>query len=150
MIRPKSIINFERCYLGALALSFLTFAFTWSAQRALLERNPATAALSTSAVMATAVAVLLVSAIINLLLWYFAARRASVVAKWIIVVFFGLGTLVVLRSLITGTFMAGFGGVLQVVVYVLQAVGVYLLFRPDSNAWFAERGRHVDMADTFR
>ncbi len=150
MVRPTSIVNFERCYLGALALSFVTFAATWSAQRALLERNPATAPLGAGAVMGTAIAILLVSAIINLLLWYFTARRGSVVAKWIIVVFFGLGALVLLRSLTNGMFMAGFGGVLQVAVFVLQAVSVYLLFRPDANAWFGDRNRAADVGDTFR
>ncbi len=149
MFRPISIVQFERCYLGSLVLGFITLAFTWNTQMALLQRNPATAQMG-SMVYGSLLIGLIVGAIITLVLWYFAARRASVVAKWIIVVFFAIGVLGLLNSLSKGMVPHGLGGVLTIANIVLQAVAVYLLFRPDATAWFAGRRSAADMGETFR
>ena len=149
MLRPRSIIDFERCYLGSLVLSFITLALTWNAQLAALQRTPSTAQLGDGFIMSSLLGGLAFGAVITLLLWWFAARRGSVVAKWIIVAFFALGTLGLLNGLARGTTPPGLGGVLSVANWVLQAVAVWLLFRPDANAWFADRGRRSDPAEPF-
>ena len=150
MVRPVSIINFERCYLGRVALGFLALALTWNTQVAMLTRNPATAQLGGGALYGSLLTGLVIGAVIAILLWYFAARRASVVAKWIIVVFFAFGVLSLLNSLSKGVILPGLGGVLTVTNTVLQAVAVWMLFKPDAKAWFADRGRAADVGDTFR
>ena len=150
MHRPASIVNFERCYLGSLVLGFVTLAFSWNAQMAMLQRNPATAQLGGGALYGSLLFGLVVGAVITLVLWYFAARRGSVVAKWIIVVFFAFGVLVLLNSLSKGTVTPGLGGVLTIANTVLQAVAVWMLFKPDAKAWFADNGRAANVGDTFR
>ena len=150
MLRPVSIVQFERCYLGSIALGFVTLALTWTAQMAMLSRNPATAQLSGGLLYSSLLTGIVLGALVALVLWYFAARRASVVAKWIIVVFFAIGVLSLLNSLSKGMVPSGLGGVLTVANIVLQAVAVYLLFRPDAKAWFAGRRTGADLGDTFR
>jgi hypothetical protein len=71
---------------------------------------------------------------ITLLLWYLVARRASSIAKWIVVLLF-------LFSLLT-SLGVGSGGIsaseaVSLVALLLQAAAVYFLFRPDAKAWFA-------------
>ena len=150
MLRPTSITNFERCYLGSIALGFIILALTWNSQLALLARNPATAQLSGGAIYGSLLTGLVIGAVVAILLWYFAARRASVVAKWIIVVFFAFGVLSLLNSLSKGMVPPGLGGVLTIANIVLQGVAVWMLFKPDAKAWFADRGRSANIGDTFR
>ena len=149
MLRPRSIINFERCYLGSLLLGFVTLALTWNTQIEALQRTPATAQMGDNFIYTSLLGGITLGAVITLLLWYFAARRASVVAKWIIVVFFALGALSLLRQLAAGTIPSGLGGVLSIANFVLQAVAVWLLFKPDAKAWFATRGASADAAEPF-
>ena len=143
-MRPISIVNFERCYLGAIIVNFLTSLVTIPVIMRTPQVAQATARFGSGFIYISMV----LNIIVTLLLWYFAARRASVVAKWIIVVFFAFGVLGILRSVTTG-FPTATSGVLGLVAFVLQAVAVYLLFRPDANAWFRGPGR-VDLQDTFR
>ncbi|MCR5872005.1 hypothetical protein LRS12_15575 [Sphingomonas sp. J344] len=81
---------------------------------------------------------------LSLLLWYFTARRASEVAKWIIVAFFGLSA-VSLPFTLAGFEAVGIVPVaLNVVTFALTAVAVWMLFRPDSAAWFRDSGGDSD------
>ena len=148
MLRPLSIINFERCYLGALLIGLINSFITIPAMLRTPQLAQASATLGTGFLYITAT----VGILITLLLWYFAARRASIVAKWIIVVFFAIGALGMIRNLATGFrgIVGPLPAVLSIVGFVLQAVAVYLLFKPDAKAWFADRGRAVNVGDTFR
>lgn len=142
MIRPLSIINFERCYLGALIVGAVNAALNW-------QRYTTMPAVRDAQVMFGPwylPALTAIGYLIPLLLWYFAARRASVVAKWIVVVLFGLGVFGLLIALAMGTMASGFGGVLSVVAFVLNAVAVWLLFQPDARAWFGETVGREDVA----
>lgn len=145
-MRPTSIVNFERCYLGAILVGLLNSAITVPTMMRDPQVAQATATLGTGFLYIS----MLLGLVVSLLLWYFAARRASVVAKWIIVVFFAFGMLGILRRLMSG-FPTGGTAVLGIVSIVLQAVAVYLLFRPDAAAWF-RRGHEpaVDLDETFR
>ncbi|WP_174293053.1 hypothetical protein [Sphingomonas bacterium] len=142
MLRPQSIITFERCYLGAWLIGLVNLALTWNGRLALADANAA-ATIGAGTVSTIALVGVVVGGIITLTLWWFVARQASVVAKWIVVVFFGLGVLGFLASIGRGTMLPGIGGVLTVVSWVLQAVAVFMLFRPDANAWFAARPANV-------
>ncbi|HEX8484281.1 hypothetical protein [Sphingomonas sp.] len=135
MTRPISIVRFDYCYLGALVVGAVNAALNW-------QRYTAMPAVRDAQVMFGAWYLPTVTAIgylIPLLLWYFVARRGSVVAKWIVVVLFGLGMVGLLIALAMGTMASGLGGVLSVVAIVLNAVAVWLLFRPDARAWFGEK-----------
>ena len=141
-MRPMSIVNFERCYLGAVLIGFINSILNFSARNTNPQLAQATAMFGTGFFIIFA----LLGLAIPLLLWYFTARRASVVAKWIITVFFAIGALFFLFSL-GRIFHSGLIGILSIIGFVLQAVAVYLLFKPDANAWFARGG--VDLAEPF-
>lgn len=141
-MRPQSIINFDRCYLGVIALNVLNTFLSWSQTK---ERI-ATAGLPPGTATGGLAFGLIVGVGISLLLWYFIAKKGSVVAKWILTVLFVLGLIAVLVAAAGNTFPTGLPGIVSIVVLVLQAVSVYLLFRPDSKRWFDGRG---DLGDTF-
>lgn len=139
MPRPASILTFERCYLGAWLLGLVNLALTWGA-RVETASIGAGGAMSSGTLAGTLIAGVVVGGIIALVLWYFVARRASTVAKWIVVVFYVFGVLGILANLARGTFAPGLGGVLEIVGLVLQTIAVVMLFRPDAKAWFAAPG----------
>jgi hypothetical protein len=143
MIRPQSIVWFERCFLGAIGIGLMNSALSLSKIQEAVAATPGAGALPGGFLIGTMV----VGIVINLLLWYFAARRGSNVAKWIIIVFFVLGLLSVSRTFVSGVAPPTMN-VLAYVALALQAAGVYLLFRPDAKAWFAGR-RDDDLTQTF-
>lgn len=129
-MRPKSIVTFERVVLGSLALGILN---------AFVTREQSAATMADAGMGAgTALGIQGFSIVITLLLLYFISRKGAPVAKWIYVVLTALG-------LVFGLFGFGEiakGGTLPVILtgvqYLLGAFSLYLLFRPDANAWFAD------------
>jgi hypothetical protein len=142
MIRPPSIVRFDYCYLGALLVGAVNAALNWSRYAAMPQVRDAEAMIGTW-YLPTLTAI---GYLIPLLLWYFAARRASVVAKWIVVVLFALGIVGLLIALAMGTMASGLGGVLSVVAVVLNAIAVWSLFQPDAREWFGEAVHGEDIA----
>ena len=132
MDRPQSIIRFERLYLGGVALGLANTAYRWSAIQEQVAATPNSAMLPSWFMGAT----IALGIGINLLLWYFVARRGSVVAKWIVTVFFVLGLIGLLRVL-TADAVPATMNVIAAVVLGLQAAAVFMLFRPDTEPWFA-------------
>ncbi|MGI4730913.1 MAG: hypothetical protein ACRYFW_04090 [Janthinobacterium lividum] len=147
-MRPLSIVNFERCYLGAIMVGLVNSLIILPAMIRTPQIAQATARFGSGFLYGTMAA----GVVVTLLLWYFAARRASVVAKWIIVVFFAFGVLGLLRNVATGFsgIPSNLSAVLGIVAFVLQAVAVYLLFRPDAAAWFRRDDVAADLGETFR
>jgi drug/metabolite transporter (DMT)-like permease len=143
MQRPQSIVNFERCYLGSVALGLIATALNWSHMQSLVAVQQSTAMVGRW----YAPTLIVVSLIINLLLWYFAARRGSVVAKWIVVVLFAFACLGIVTGFAMHTNPPGIAGVISVVVFVLEAIAVWLLFKPDAKAWFGEPAPATDVLD---
>jgi hypothetical protein len=142
MDRPQSIINFERFYLGSLAVSLLSSVLNWST----VMKTPGLEALPGWFMPV----VLFISFGISILLWYFVARKGSVVSKWIVVIFFGLSLLG-----LPGMFLETNSGlttplmlVVALITYVLNAIAVWMLFRPDTKPWF--EGVRTNLEDVFR
>jgi hypothetical protein len=133
-VRPNSIIQFDRFYLGGMALAAINLVilirntlFDPFLQRAVLGRDYIVGS-----------QVLIFSLL--LLLWFLISRNASNVAKWILTVMTVLGVLMTLPTLPT---LAGRGllsTAAVVVITVLQIVAVVFLFRADAKAWFARKG----------
>jgi glucan phosphoethanolaminetransferase (alkaline phosphatase superfamily) len=133
-MRPASIVNFERLYLGALALGVANTILSWDQALASIRAQPNSAVLGPNFLLITAVA----GVLIQLLLWYFIARRASVVAKWIFVVLFVIGLVAFVAGLARTGFPGGVEGILGVLTMLMQVAAVWMLFRPDANAWFSD------------
>ena len=79
-----------------------------------------------------------------LLLWYFTARRASVIAKWVVVVLFGLSVIGLLGTLISYQVAGALSTFLSLGTFALTGGSVWLLFRPDAQRWFAGEDAQAD------
>lgn len=151
-MRPESIVSFERSYFGALGIGMvnglLYFGATVEALLddpaiAALNADPAFASMSADPVFMTIVrifmaAILVLSLVFGIVVWYLIARRASNVTKWVYTVTWGIGLPFTLFQLTKLP-----GGVPQVALTVagiaLQANAVRLLFRPDAVAWLTSK-----------
>ena len=136
MKRPQSIVLFERLYLAAWVIGLVSTVVTWQASQAMLMRNPAVAEYGAGFLFVTAGVRLL----LPLLLWYFVARRGSVVAKWLLVALFAVGVIGLAWAAALGTIHLNSGTLITLVVFALQGAGVAMLFRPDARGWFREGG----------
>ena len=135
MDRPPSIVRFEQLYFISFALNLLAIALSWRVQEAALATNPQLAQIPWFLPVAAVVRIG-----IALLLWWFVARRGSVVAKWIVVVFAvfgGFGLLAALYGLVLGSLgpITALVSIASAALYIWAAV---LLFRPDARLWFGE------------
>lgn len=146
MRKPDSIIWFDRLFLGSMVLGALNFIFGWNALSAKITASPEFAAtgFGTGFILVSAV----IGMIINLILWYFVSARGSKVAKWILTVFFAIGLLSIVNNLNNPLGPQGIQLVVTLIITVAQGAAIYMLFRPDSAAWFS-RKPPVD-PDTFR
>ena len=138
MERPASIVTFERCYLGAWIVGLINTALNWNRTVTMMAANPATTQMGPGFGTTMLAGGLVIGAAITLVLWYFVAKRGSVVAKWIVTVLFAFGLISFLWSLAMARISLGVSGIIGVVTMVLQAIAVFMLFRPDTKAWFGE------------
>lgn len=132
-MRPKSIVLFEVFYLGALVIAIVNAVTTWSRNAELIHRSGADRLVSGYQYWTTGLGLL-----IPVLLWYFIARRASSVAKWIAVALFAIGALSLGYAAIIGRLGNGLGGLLAAVAFVFQAIALGMLFRTDARTWLGE------------
>jgi hypothetical protein len=143
MKRPQSIIWFERLYLLGLVVAFAVGLFNWTKTQAIVAASQTLP--SWYPLVMTAV-----SLILNIVLWYFIARRGSNIARWIYIVLFAfalIGTAATLLSPMLRLF-GTFTLVTSLLLTVLRGVCVFLLFRPDAQGWF--RGERGNIGDVFR
>lgn len=150
-MRPRSILLFERLYWVGIAISIVSAVWSYFNITRLMPMLPPGAPAGVAAMVPVMVAgSAAVGILIKLLLWYFAARRASNGARWILVILFALALIGIVRSLFASAVrLAGPSIMMAVVVVVLEGACVWLLFRPDADLWF--RGRPpADPDDTLR
>ena len=132
-MRPASIVNFERLYLGAILLGLVNFYLSWDESAAMLRAVPGMPA--GNGLLYAAVGI---SLFLQLLLLYFIARRASVVAKWVLIVWIGIGLVGLVGNLGAGTTLGTLSTAMTIVTTLLQLAAIWMLFRPDTKAWFAD------------
>ena len=134
MVRPQSIVRYERFYLTSFVLGLVVSALTWSGRAAVMARQPILAGQTWPLWLAVILGI-----VVSLTLWYFTARTPSVVAKWIVVVFAGFGAIGILTSIVqiaTGRIPIGVPTVVGLADHVLYIAAAVLLFRRDATAWF--------------
>jgi Na+-transporting NADH:ubiquinone oxidoreductase subunit NqrB len=146
MIKPVSIIFFDRLFLGSLILGVLNFLFAWNDVSEKLASMPEFAAMGFGS--GFIIGTFAVGMIINLIIWYFISVRASKIAKWILVVFFAIGLLSMLSNLSNPLGPQGLSLGIAIIITAIQGAAVYMLFRPDAAAWF-NRTPPID-PETFR
>jgi hypothetical protein len=140
MTRPLSIVRFEQFYIAYWLVGLVNTVMSWDRSLSIAMRSPAVAAMGPGFLYATTA----VGLAIPLLLWFFIARRGSAIAKWILVVLFGIGILGLVFTVMSGRFPSGLSGVLAAIALVLQAIAVAMLFRPDTRSWFGESEPEAD------
>lgn len=131
-MRPPSIVRFDQLYGAAFALQVLNTILSWQSTQA----TQATVAAQFGPWLlpaATAVGV-----VVPLLLWFFVARRASLVAKWIAVVLTAIAVAALGFGAVRGTLALGGLGLLGIGITVLRVIAVAFLFRPDAQEWLGE------------
>jgi len=138
-MRPKSIVHFEWIVILSILLGIVSSILTRDKMEALSAGKPH---LSSGVMLTVQIVVIL----IYLLLIYFISRKGSPVAKWIYVVLCILGLVGGLLGLPLIMKIGTLPLLIAVVQYLLSIASLWLLFRPDSKAWFAE-GRTVDPND---
>ena len=144
MTRPRSIILFERTFIIATVLSFISLAVEY-------RTNPTAFSVETSddpLAPWLAVGVIALVAVVSWALWYGVARRASMVAKWLVVTFLVLSAISLGFLWFYPEPNAYLANVINTVACVFNAVAAWALFRTDARDWFA--GRPVDLEETFR
>ncbi len=135
MDRPLTIARFERGYLGALAIGLLNTAFNWRRTAETAEARQAEQLIGSWYLPTIAV----LGFLIPLALWYFIARRGSVLAKWIATVFTSFGVTGALFALARGNYPTTLSLVLSLIALALQAYAIAMLFRPDARPWFGAK-----------
>jgi Na+-transporting NADH:ubiquinone oxidoreductase subunit NqrE len=138
MTRPHSIIWFERVFLGSMLLGLVNSALTWSTINDQVAATPGAALLGSNFLIGT----IAVSVVINLLMWYFIARRGSNVARIIWTVLFAIGLLGVVAVFMQPT--PATMKIVPLINFTLQAVGIFLLWRPDAKPWFAPNKENLE------
>ncbi|MBB6424319.1 hypothetical protein [Sphingopyxis sp. JAI128] len=133
MQRPPSIIWFERFFWGSILIGFLSAGFAWKDMAREIERDAAMMSATTGLVFLGFVLAITVG--ISIAFWYFIARRGSNVAKWIYVVWTGLGSLWTLVSLFDPAAVRGAALVASLISTLLTLASIACLFRADAVAW---------------
>lgn len=139
-MRPASITMFDRLYLGSLVLGLINFALSYDNTMAQLKADPVVAdvGMASPGILWGGLAL---GMAISLLLWFLISRKASNVARWILVVFTVIGVISLPLSL-------GQLPLLQLVTTLVvtgvQAAAVYFLFRPDAKPWFQHGPKGMD------
>jgi heme A synthase len=128
-------------YAGAAlaAIGFLTSLLTQdSVREQALERAPDLTESELDAIVAFGLAFAVIAGLIGVLLWVWMAetnRRGKSWARIVATVLGALNVVLTLIGLLTGQF-AGIVLVFNLVSAVLAAAILYLLYRPDSNAYY--------------
>ncbi len=135
MVRPASIVRFDRFYLLSIAIGVIGTILQWPQLMAMIESDPSFAPVRSAGVVLAAVFAG-AGVVISLLLWYFVARQGSVVAKWIVTVFTALSLGSLLLGISSGTVASDASGILRMVGVVLQLIATIALFRRDARPWF--------------
>lgn len=141
-MRPASIVLFERLVLLSILIGIANTILVWDQ----LNAEVAQQGVGTGMVLG----IQGVTIALYLLLIWFITRKGSPVAKWIYVVFAALGLVVGLLGIGQAFAMGTLSGVLSIIGYVLAVVTIWLLFRPDAKAWFADGRSATPDPDVFR
>jgi hypothetical protein len=149
-MRPPSILLFERLYIVKIVFGLVAGMFVFS--RLSFMQVPADAPSAVQKLMPIiTIGSIALSVAVSLLLLYFIARRASDVAKWIFIVLFSLGAIGLIWNFSHRLAAPSWINGLSFLQIAIEAVMLWLLFRPDAKAWFAGPSRQPpqDFRDTF-
>jgi hypothetical protein len=133
-MRPRSIVRFEQLYIAKIILGVIGALWGLMAMR---DQMPDVAAALSSGSMVGMLGFGLVFGLaLQLVLLHFVARRASEIARWIVVVFFAIACFGLLFGIARGTLFALQSYPATLLNFALSAACIWFLFQPDSVRWF--------------
>ena len=127
-MRPASIQMFDKLYLGSLVVGLINFVLFFDDMVAMTQGDLAEIGMGSGFM----IGVFVFGISISLLLWYFISRRASKVAKWILVVLTIWGLIGIPATLALPTVQM----LMSLLATALSLGSIYFLFTPDAKAWF--------------
>ena len=140
MMRPKSILWFERLLGLALTIDLAVNLASWSA---------VSARLAAQGLPANPFVILLIvaaSPLLGAILLYFVARRRSRIARWVVTLLVLAATItfvvVIARGMMQWTLMFG----LTALAELMKLIAVTRLFTAEAAAWFAGSNGAEDRA----
>ncbi len=135
-MRPQSIARFEQLYIAKIVLGVI--ATVWGLNGV---RQAAPGLTSSGFVVGALVVGLIIGLAIELVLLHLVVRRASDIARWIVVLFFGVSCGSLIYGIARGSLFALGSYPVTLLAFALSAGSVWCLFRPDAARWFKARLR---------
>lgn len=147
-MRPKSIVNFEIAALLAVLVSIINSFVSWDKMMAVQQAQLVASGQGKMIGMMSSIGIgfAVIIVVIWLLLVWLISRKGSPVAKWIYAAIAVILLVLNLIGLIKGPVYGTPPFVLAIVWDLLTLASLWLIFQPDSKAWFAE-GRTADPND---
>jgi hypothetical protein len=136
-MRPSTIVNFEWLSLLAILLGVATMVLAWDS----LISSVRSKVLGSGLEPAVAILAIIYVALLVLLI-LLTSRRASNVAKWLLVLIIAAG-LVGSVPRIPAMLGAGVLGWVETAQMLIQLAAIVMLFLPASRAWFRNGGAPV-------
>lgn len=144
-MRPPSIRLFDKVYLTGLVLDLVPPLLNFAAVAAQAEMQARQSGLKVAGIGQPLAAGSLALLVLTFgLLWYFIARRASTVAKWIFVAVTAYDLLNFSQALVQPGFARSYLVALNVASVLLHIYAASLLFKTDARAWFERGGADAD------
>lgn len=146
MDRPPSISRFEQLWWGSLAFWSIGTWLGWERTTNALNADRRTAEVAGLALWGNVALTLFVT----LLFWWLAARRGSIVGKWLVI---AAAAWSAVRALILVMGLLGqraFHPLSQTSLFLSAALTIasaVVLFRPDALMWFGEVGGTDEKGD---
>jgi hypothetical protein len=140
---PRSIVWFERLYLGSLFLGVIQAALEWTTLSGELEFSSdmfGSGAESIVSFVLLALVVVIVAGL-SFCLWYYIVRKPRTLAKWVFVILSGFDVVVTPFFIME---VPPLDMLLTIAITIMDASAIFLLFRPDAIQWFVTSGRMDD------
>lgn len=133
---------FERYYLASVAVDLVDLFLNWETLGADFSTDVSTVALANSLL------IVLTGFFFLILwqLWFWTARKANNIAKWIVVILFAVNVYVLTFYDFSYEDIISSFATFSI---ILQAAAILMLFKPDSRKWFATKGQPVDLEKIF-
>ena len=141
MIRPRSIIWFERLFLASIAVRPIYLIVRWELLTFRSEQS--------GVPIGVLIALVALSFLIPLTLGWLAARRASRMAAWLVAIWILVIVLVYASSMVPVRWRWGILTDPAFAIFVLSVAAGIALFLPESRRWLARRPGLADLEKEF-
>lgn len=137
MNKPPSIGRFEQFWWGSLVFWGIGTWLGWERTANALAADPRTAGVAALALWGNVA----ITAVVTALFWWLAARRASVIGKWLVVAAAAWNAVRMLILLVGLFGQRTFHPLSQTSLFLAAALTIaaaVILFREDAREWFGE------------